>query len=343
MNNHNQHTWGVILAAGDGTRLQPFVRSRYHLTCPKQFCAFTGSRSLLRHTIDRVETVIPRQQLLTIVGRRHMKYAEPQLADRPPDTVLMQPRNRETAPGILHSLLRINRRDPEAVVCLFPSDQFILEERRFMACVRRATRIASVYPGSLILLGVQPTFVEDGYGWIEKGERLSGESAGQVYRVHRFIEKPDMRMAQVLYLTGSLLNTMVVVCRAQTLLNLFERNTPSLFAEFSKIKYSLDTPMEAELLDSLYARIPAVNFSYAILERNPEELRVLEVRNVYWSDWGVPERVEFDLKTFFAPAARTARTPIAEAEDPREARRISVHAGASFGDAASRTRWQNPL
>jgi mannose-1-phosphate guanylyltransferase len=270
---------------------------------------------MLRHTIGRVEMLIPPERLLTVISRSHLPFAEPQLADRPGDTIIIEPRNCETGPAILHALLHVRRNDPEAVVGLFPSDHFILPESRFMAYVTEAAETVSMHPECLLLLGVQPSFLANGYGWIEKGERLSMEVMGQgpggeIYHVQRFIVKPPLRMAHALYLAGSLWNTLVVVGNVQTLMRLFARFTPSLFAEFSKIEDSIGTSREVEVIESMYLRIHSVNFSDEILEKNPEELRVLEIKDVYWSDWGVPERLVSDFRTFFPGTLPPVETSI---------------------------------
>src|ERR1041385_844288 len=142
MENADRHFWGLILAGGEGKRLQGFIKSRYGHDQPKQYCAFTGTRSMLRHTVDRVQWLLPRERLLTIINCHHLKYAEEHLSDQLPQNIIVQPYCRETAAGILLPLLHIVHRDPEAVVGLFPSDHFIVEERSFMEFVSRAFEFA---------------------------------------------------------------------------------------------------------------------------------------------------------------------------------------------------------
>src|SRR5262245_26114855 len=101
------HLWGIVLAGGNGMRLQPFIKELYGVALPKQYCALTGTRSMLRHTIDRARMLIPRQQLVTVVNKSHLQYAEEQLSDQPADTVVVQPMCRETGPGILLPLVHI--------------------------------------------------------------------------------------------------------------------------------------------------------------------------------------------------------------------------------------------
>src|SRR6266849_939612 len=79
MRNESQHFWGIVLAGGEGRRLREYIRSRFGHERPKQYCVFTGTRSMLRHTIDRAQRLIPRERLLTVINRNHLKYAEEHL------------------------------------------------------------------------------------------------------------------------------------------------------------------------------------------------------------------------------------------------------------------------
>ena len=96
-----------------------------------------------------------------------------ELCDRAPETVIIQPCNRETGAGILLPLLHIVHRDPEAIVALFPSDHFIREETRFMAAVATAVASLATHPRHLVLLGMAPEGPERGV-WLDCAGRHPG-------------------------------------------------------------------------------------------------------------------------------------------------------------------------
>ncbi len=299
------HLWGIILAGGEGKRLQPFIRSRFGSERPKQYCPLFGDRSMLRHTLSRAERLIPPERLLTVVTRPHLDYAREELHDRPRGTVIVQPSNRETGPGILLPLLHVYQRDPKAVVVLLPADHFIVEEERFMAHVEEAAAFVADAPGCLVLLGVEPERPEPEYGWIETGGISGHHHHTEVHRVRRFWEKPDRHTAQILYHRYDCLwNTMVVAGRAWWLLSLFKTLTPELSSLFDGLQPFIGSPTEAEAVEKTYAKLPVVDFSRAILAQHPPRLAVLRVKDVYWSDWGNPTQVELDLARFgFWPAS----------------------------------------
>ncbi|MEO8551513.1 MAG: hypothetical protein ABI678_16160, partial [Kofleriaceae bacterium] len=54
---HDVH-WPVALAGGEGLRLQNYVQ-QHGQRMPKQFCRLLGSRSMLEHTLGRLNQLTP--------------------------------------------------------------------------------------------------------------------------------------------------------------------------------------------------------------------------------------------------------------------------------------------
>ncbi|MBI4428463.1 MAG: NTP transferase domain-containing protein [Ignavibacteriales bacterium] len=289
------HFWGVILAGGDGKRVQGFLRNEFGFDRPKQFCALSGKRSMLRHTIDRISSVIMRSHVITVIGRRHYSYALEDLYDEERRNVVLQPFNCERAPGILLPLVRIQRVDPQAIVAIFPADHFILEERRFMEYVDAACAFVAKTLGYVVTLGVRPACLQPGYGWIEKGDIVAHVKGTDIFQVRRFWEKPSGDVAERVFRNGCLWNTMTMVGRLELFIRLFKEFTPEMFGSFQRIWQSVGTPNEENVTDEVFRSLPRVNFSHAVLERAIQCLCVLTVRGVYWSDWGDENRIRADL------------------------------------------------
>src|SRR5207247_4854391 len=117
-------TWSIVLAGGEGERLKPFVRSWLGEAVPKQYCTFTGTRTLLEHTLDRAARIASAERTVTVVARGHERWTRELLGRGHPGLVVRQPANRDTAAGIFLPLTYVRAADPEAVVAILPSDHF---------------------------------------------------------------------------------------------------------------------------------------------------------------------------------------------------------------------------
>ena len=280
--------WGIVLAAGEGTRVREFLTQVCGGRGIKQFCAVIGRRSLLQHTLDRAERLIPRERLLVVVSTEHRAEVETQLANWPAENIIFQPANRDTAPGILLPLAHISHRTPLANVAIFPSDHFIQHEAQFMRAVSCAVAEVERFPQDFVLLGMAPDQAEEGYGWIEPSTRDEGRAT---LGVQRFWEKPDPLTMHALLSRGALWNTFVCVAWVPTIWNMLREVAPDVDAAFADIRHAVDTPAAAKVIAQVYATLRSLNFSLGVCEPLVARLRVLPVPNVGWSDWGSVQRI----------------------------------------------------
>lgn len=317
--------WGLILAAGDGKRLQDFIRQTRGADLPKQFVGFTGELSMLEQTFRRAEHLIRPEQILTIVGRHHLQHDEVkrQLAGRDADTIIVQPQNKETGPGVLLPLLHLYKRDPHAIVAMFPSDHFILQEERFMEHVALAAQAVAHDPTQIVMLALEPHTPESEYGYILPRLTDGEINLWGTRRTAGFIEKPNQQLAQELIRAGGLWNTMIMVFKVRTVLDMMCRLCPATYYRFVDIFDSIGTPMEAKAVEALYEKIEAMNFSKDFLEkvsdRMPAAIAVLPVLGVYWSDWGSPDRLVQTLELLErARCMNSASEPTAQRKPSQE-------------------------
>ena len=161
--------WAVVLAGGEGVRLRALTRLICGDDRPKQYVPLLGSRTLLEQTLERLARLVPPQRTVIVGHERQASYLAALGIDRSGLTVLLQPENRGTAAAILLATHWTLRRDPEALVGVFPSDHFVLEEGLFTGCVREAAYASRTLGGRMVLLGAHPTDADPEYGWVEPG------------------------------------------------------------------------------------------------------------------------------------------------------------------------------
>ena len=283
--------WAVILAGGDGTRLQSMTRAITGDNRPKQFVPVIGGSTLLNQTRRRVALSIEPSRTFVVVTEKHRRFYEPLAHEISPSLLLEQPVNKGTAPAILYALLSVAAKSPQAIVALFPSDHFFADDEEFMSHIEVAMDAAEVQPETVMLLGITPTAPETEYGWIEPQPSVLASAQRSITRVSRFWEKPSLTLATSLMQRGCLWNSFVMVGRVDALLRMTRGALPELYASFAAITPDFETARERKALAKLYSHINDTNFSHEVLAARPQDLAVMRVADVGWSDLGEPARV----------------------------------------------------
>jgi mannose-1-phosphate guanylyltransferase len=283
--------WAVILAGGDGTRLQSMTRTITGDDRPKQFVPVIGGSTLLDQTRSRVALSVSPTRILFVVTEKHRSFYQSLTRSVSQNLLLEQPANKGTAPAILYALLRVAAKSPKAIVALFPSDHYFADDEEFMSHVDLAFDAAQVQPQTVTLLGITPSSPETEYGWIEPQRSILGSLPRSITRVSRFWEKPEANVALSLMDQGCLWNSFVMVGRVDALLKMTRTALPEMVSQFASIMPTFETQAERKALHELYSEIPESNFSHEVLAARPEDLTVMRVGDVGWSDLGEPARV----------------------------------------------------
>lgn len=279
--------WGVLLAGGDGARLVKLTRLICGDDRPKQFCPLFGGESLVEQTRLRAKRSISLEQILVPLTRSHQTFYLRETGILPAQRIV-QPANKGTAPPILYSLLSIEQNDDDAIVAILPCDHHYSDEPLFTAALEYAFDIADLYSGSLVILGEPPRRPETEYGWIEPGPSLRGID-GISFRVEQFCEKPSFDIAMDLLRRGWLWNTFVMVGHVRGFLEIVNAPLADVVDQFRG--NHLWAGSEVHIQDSLYERIPSIDFSREVLVAQTLRLIVLRMARTGWSDLGRPERV----------------------------------------------------
>src|SRR5205085_9194635 len=105
------HRYGVIMAGGRGTRFWPRSRKRKG----KQVLRLFGERSLIQQAIDRLDGVIPPENIWILTNEFLQPEIRKQLPEVPKQQVIAEPSQRNTAPCIALAAHILAELDPEAV------------------------------------------------------------------------------------------------------------------------------------------------------------------------------------------------------------------------------------
>ncbi len=283
--------WAVILAGGDGTRLQSITRAITGDDRPKQFVPVLGGSTLLDQTRSRVALSVSPGRTLFVVTEKHRRFYQSLTQTVSQNLLLEQPANKGTAPAILYALMCVAAKSPKAIVALFPSDHYFANDEEFMTHVDLAFDAVQLQPETVTLLGITPSGPETEYGWIEPHRSILGSLPRSITRVSRFWEKPNANVARSLMDQGCLWNSFVMVGRVDALLKMTSEALPELFLAFARTVPMFGGALERNAICDVYRRIPDSNFSHQVLVQRPHDLAVMRVGDVGWSDLGDPARV----------------------------------------------------
>ena len=155
----------VILAGGSGTRLWPLSRELY----PKQFMQLVGDKTLLQSTLLRLSAVDGIQPPMIVCNEAHRFIVAEQLReiDIKPQSIVLEPVGRNTAPAIAVAGLMTEERAAQSILLVLPADHHIREPQRLVQAINNGARLAE--QNMLVTFGIVPQSPETGYGYIRKG------------------------------------------------------------------------------------------------------------------------------------------------------------------------------
>jgi mannose-1-phosphate guanylyltransferase len=275
-----QHTYAVIMAGGGGTRLWPVSRKEK----PKQLLPLFGKETLFQSTVSRLEKLFPPERILVVTVAEQAQEMKKQVPSIPDENYLIEPAPRGTASVVALAAGVLQKRDPQAVMTIQTADHHIRDVDLFNYLLGTAMEVAK--KEYLVTLGITPTFPSTGYGYIQQGERLSGEYKYPVYTVKRFKEKPDEATAQQLLRSGDhSWNSGMFVWRVDAILAEIQRQMPGLYSAVTMIVSAWDTASRDEILRAQWSELKSQTIDYGVMEK-AERVAVLPAGGLGWSDVG---------------------------------------------------------
>jgi len=270
----------VILSGGSGARLWPVSRQ----SCPKQFLALSGDRSMIQQTALRLAgdarfldpiVICGADQRFLVAEHLHEAGISPQ--------IVLEPQGRNTAFPIAVAATLAAAQAPDAILAILPADHQIGDGDAFVASLVKAATAAAAEP-VIATLGAVPTAPETGFGYIQPGAAL--DAVEGVFEVERFVEKPDLETAERYLADGvHLWNTGMFIAGVGALETAFETHAPVVLraarAAVAQAERDLDF---LRLAQEPTAACPEISFDYAVMEH--VERCAVAPAEFAWSDLG---------------------------------------------------------
>jgi len=259
----------LILCGGSGTRLWPISRQQM----PKQFYPLFDQKSLFQSVLERNASFADSYAVASNADQSFLAFEQLSrrgVADR---RGLIEPVGRNTAPAIALVAFTL---DPSEEILVNPSDHLIVKQEAYAKAVARARELAR--EGKLVTFGIEPSYAETGYGYIEH----EGEN------VLKFREKPDAKTAAEYLSTGRYLWNAGIFCfTAGTFLDELKKFSPEIYESCARVASACKSRDGNALLRPSREEmesIPAKSIDYAVMEKS-DRVAVVPC-DIGWSDLG---------------------------------------------------------
>ena len=273
----NTNYYAIIMAGGVGSRFWPVSTAEF----PKQFHDMLGTgETLIQKTFSRLSKLIPKENIFVLTNEQYNDLVLEQLPDIAQEQVVLEPAMRNTAPCILYASMKIEKMNPDAVMVVAPSDHWIEDEDAFTADLTASFEYATEQD-VLMTLGIQPTFPNTGYGYIE----FNKSDTNAIKKVAQFREKPDYDTAKEFLNSGNFLwNAGIFIWSVTSVTSAFKKFQPDMYSLFNKGYEIYNKEGEKAFIDENYEKSDNVSIDYAIME-SAENVYVLPA-TFDWNDLG---------------------------------------------------------
>lgn len=253
----------VLLSGGSGKRLWPLsndIRSKQFI---KIFKAEDGEyESMVQRVYRQIRAVDSDATVTIATSKKQVSAINNQLGDGV--GISIEPCRRDTFPAIalatayLHDVQGVPE-DEAVVVC--PVDPYV--EREYFEALKELGRLASEGVANLTLMGIEPTYPSEKYGYIIP------ESGDAVSKVSTFKEKPDVSTAKEYIAKGALWNGGVFAYKIGYLLE--KAHELIDFTDYKDLYAKYDT-------------LEKISFDYAVVEKE-KSIAVMRFSGE-WKDLG---------------------------------------------------------
>ncbi|MCD2260442.1 mannose-1-phosphate guanylyltransferase [Psychroserpens luteolus] len=257
----NKNYYAILMAGGVGSRFWPVSTQDF----PKQFHDMLGTGdTLIQKTFNRLSKLIPKENIFILTNERYNDLVFEQLPGVTKRQVVLEPAMRNTAPCILYAALKIQKENENALMIVAPSDHWIEDEQAFTQNVQEAFDFCS-QNNALMTLGIEPTFPNTGYGYIEYDKG----SEGNIKKVDQFREKPDYETAKEFIAQGNFLwNAGIFMWSVKSVVEAFKNNQPTLYRLFESGYDVYNTHFEDDFVRDNYGKAENISVDYAIMEHS---------------------------------------------------------------------------
>lgn len=147
----------------------------------------------MHDAVLRAQYAAARERTCVIVAEQQQRYWKRQLWTMGASNVIVEPRKRGTANGILLATLHIVKRDPLARIVVLPADHYVRDEECLGASLREAVAMLTQDHRGVVLLGIEPEGVDSDLDHIVPGALAGLSPTEAASSIERWPEWPGNR------------------------------------------------------------------------------------------------------------------------------------------------------
>lgn len=278
----------LIMAGGKGERFWPLSTDEK----PKQFLKLLGEETMIHMTVKRIEKLIPIERIFVVTAEIYTDLVKEQLPNLPQENIIIEPIGKNTAPCIGLSAFIIEKKYKDSSIIVVPSDHLIVDEEKFREIIKTSYNFIQDKEDAIVTLGMKPDRPETGYGYIQyvEDKEQSEVNGLNVFKVMRFVEKPNLQKAQEYIRVGNFLwNGGMFIWKCSTVIKLMKEYLNNTYKVLSEIAATSEGDFN-KVLAKKYCEVENVSVDYGIMEK-AENIYVIP-SDFGWDDIGTWRAVE---------------------------------------------------
>ena len=222
----------------------------------------------MQNTAERISGLISHQQVMVVTNDNYTNIVAEQLPLALPKNIIGEPVAKNTAPCVAITAALLEHQDPDAVMVVLPADHHIMMPEAFLDVLEVAVTVAKKGE-DLVTVGIQPSFAETGFGYIEADTRGSNTGGDEgVFQVKAFKEKPDLKTAEYFLEQGNYFwNSGIFVWKASKVLQEIQAHLPAMYDLLERAKPEFGTDLEAGAIKDFYMECEPISIDYGIMEK----------------------------------------------------------------------------
>lgn len=267
----------VIIAGGSGQRFWPLSRK----SLPKQCIAISSDKPMIQETVERLDKIFKKN--IYISTGEHLAQAIKNIL--PNVNFILEPMPKNTAACVGLSAAYLFSKDEDAVMFVETSDHVYNDEKLYLKHVEFSLNCAK-QTDKIILLGINPTNPNTGYGYINVGDIINSEFSLDkninLHKINEFKEKPTLEIAKDYLQKGNFLwNSGMLASKCSVILEEIKKYLPDLHKSLMKI---IEFNFDKKILYDEFLNLDKVSFDNGILEKSNGVLCVNS--KMHWDDVG---------------------------------------------------------